>query len=228
MISTIIARGTENERKEKALNLCKEQQIDFYDQQTFSQPTSDEKGSAEEKFGIALIRKIKQRALLKPAYSKSSAVVILEAHLLTLPAQQALLKLLEEPPEQTIIILTTDREESLLPTICSRCKIIHLASGLIERPQHDDLIHAIILNQNIPIGERLSIAETITKDHPDLWVKALIITARQHLLEAVESDNVGILKKLPRTIVLAQETERLLTTTNANQRLVVEQLLLSI
>lgn len=228
MISTIIARGTDEERKEKALFICKEQQIDIYDQQIFSPPTSDEKGSAEEKFGIALIRKIKQHAILKPVYSKWSAIVILEAHLLTLPAQQALLKLLEEPPEQTIIILTADREESFLPTICSRCKIVHLESSLKKPLQQDEIINKIILQQDISLGERLSFAETISKDHPELWIKEFIIAAREHMLKAINSDDLDLLRRMPKSLTSAQEAERLLSTTNANQRLVIEQLLLSI
>ena len=48
-------------------------------------------------------------------------VWIEEANLLTIPAQNALLKMLEEPPEDTTFYLTCDAATSLLPTIRSRC-----------------------------------------------------------------------------------------------------------
>lgn len=52
------------------------------------------------------------------------AIIIDEAHQLTEPAQQALLKLVEEPGEQTSIIFLAESDQSLLPTIRSRCKIL--------------------------------------------------------------------------------------------------------
>lgn len=48
-------------------------------------------------------------------------VWIEEANLLTIPAQNALLKLLEEPPANTDFYLTCQTQSSLLATIRSRC-----------------------------------------------------------------------------------------------------------
>lgn len=47
-------------------------------------------------------------------------IIIQDAHGLTTEAQNALLKLIEEPPADTCIILTADRKDLLLPTISSR------------------------------------------------------------------------------------------------------------
>lgn len=47
-------------------------------------------------------------------------LLVEDAHLMTTEAQNAFLKLLEEPPADTIIILTTVAEGDLLPTISSR------------------------------------------------------------------------------------------------------------
>lgn len=52
------------------------------------------------------------------------AIVIDQAHLMTQDAQNAFLKLLEEPPAQCTFILMSTNEDSLLPTIRSRCQII--------------------------------------------------------------------------------------------------------
>ena len=52
---------------------------------------------------------------------------------MTIEAQNALLKTLEEPPEYAIIILITTNKESLLDTIKSRCEIIKfLPIGTID------------------------------------------------------------------------------------------------
>ncbi len=53
-------------------------------------------------------------------------VWIEEANLLTIPAQNALLKMLEEPPELTTFYLSCQSPAMLLPTIRSRTKVITL------------------------------------------------------------------------------------------------------
>ena len=54
------------------------------------------------------------------------AIQILDAENMTIQAQNALLKILEEPPENTFFILTSCHPEQLLPTIRSRCRSIKL------------------------------------------------------------------------------------------------------
>jgi DNA polymerase-3 subunit delta' len=49
-----------------------------------------------------------------------------EADRLTLPAQNALLKTLEEPPAGTTIIMTAQEPMALLPTVLSRCRQLFL------------------------------------------------------------------------------------------------------
>lgn len=71
--------------------------------------------------GIEEIRNLKTWAALKPFQTTFKVVLIRKAQNLTVEAQNAMLKLLEEPPEQTIIVLTVDDAKNLLPTVISRC-----------------------------------------------------------------------------------------------------------
>jgi DNA polymerase III delta prime subunit len=85
--------------------------------------------SAEGKaIGIEPIRELEHFLSLKvPGHKQLNRVVIIEdSHLLTVEAQNALLKTLEEPPEGTIIILTANREDAMLPTIRSRTTSINI------------------------------------------------------------------------------------------------------
>lgn len=52
------------------------------------------------------------------------AIIVEHSPALTTEAQNAFLKLLEEPPEDTIIILTAASQRALLPTIVSRLQLI--------------------------------------------------------------------------------------------------------
>lgn len=69
---------------------------------------------------IAQIRNLQSDIVIKP-HKKYKIYIIDKAEKMTLEAQNALLKTLEEPPEYAIIILITSNENLLLNTIKSRC-----------------------------------------------------------------------------------------------------------
>jgi hypothetical protein len=76
--------------------------------------------------GIDQIRQLHQ-IIYQKTLSEQRFAIIPQAESLTPPAQNAFLKLLEEPPTQATIILATPSPHLLLPTIVSRCQIINLA-----------------------------------------------------------------------------------------------------
>lgn len=77
---------------------------------------------------IESIRKIQAFVRLKTTGTAAirRAIVIEHANRMTTEAQNALLKLLEEPPADTVIILTASQLHDLLPTIRSRVQIMHV------------------------------------------------------------------------------------------------------
>lgn len=90
-----------------------------------------------ESIKIKTIREIKEK-LSFSAYqaNKTRYFVFLDAHLTTIPAQNALLKSIEEPPKNTQIILITNNPQKLLDTIRSRCQLIILGDQN-EKPNQD-------------------------------------------------------------------------------------------
>ena len=74
---------------------------------------------------------------VKPFRAAHRVVIINEAHLLSLPAANALLKTLEEPPPYAVIILVAD-EMMLLETIVSRCQ--RLRFGLLSEKDLGDFL----------------------------------------------------------------------------------------
>lgn len=81
---------------------------------------------ADSKLGIEQARKIKEHFSLKPYQAKGRVAVLEDATSLTLEAQNALLKLLEEPPSEALLLLGASSEIKLLPTVLSRCQIIRV------------------------------------------------------------------------------------------------------
>ncbi|MFC1621618.1 ATP-binding protein [Candidatus Omnitrophota bacterium] len=85
----------------------------------------------ERKAGSIKIEKIREmiyQASLKPYEAKKRICIVSDAEAMTLEAQNALLKLLEEPPQNHIFILTASNASALLPTVLSRCKVLKFYS----------------------------------------------------------------------------------------------------
>lgn len=72
---------------------------------------------------IAQIRKLQSDIVIKP-HKEYKIYIINHAEKMTVEAQNALLKTLEEPPHYAIMILVTSNKEALLDTIKSRCELI--------------------------------------------------------------------------------------------------------
>ncbi len=72
--------------------------------------------------GIDEIRDLREKSSIAPTYSKFKVYIIDEVHMLTLPAFNALLKLLEEPPAHVIFILATTDVQKVPETIISRAQ----------------------------------------------------------------------------------------------------------
>jgi len=75
--------------------------------------------------GIEQILAWQQKVYLKHYEGKYKVSVIEQADSLTLPAANALLKVIEEPPERTVIILCAQNAEGILPTIKSRAQLVY-------------------------------------------------------------------------------------------------------
>lgn len=75
---------------------------------------------------IEAIRKLQHFLKLKTSGTQAirRIVIIEHAQAMTLEAQNAFLKLLEEPPADTALLLTVDNPQTLLPTILSRVQSI--------------------------------------------------------------------------------------------------------
>ena len=87
--------------------------------------------------GVDEVREqINNDIVIKPYSSKYKVYIIDEAEKMTVQAQNALLKTIEEPPEYAVILLLTNNIGGLLPTIQSRCVRLDLKvvdDGLVKK-----------------------------------------------------------------------------------------------
>lgn len=95
----------------------------------------------EETIGIADIRTgLNEDILLKPYRAKYKVYVIDDAQNMTVQAQNALLKTLEEPPSYAVIILVSNTVDAMLPTIQSRSVLLPV------KPLPDEVIRNYLMN----------------------------------------------------------------------------------
>ena len=84
----------------------------------------------EGSIGIDQIREIKHFLSQKPVSSSRRVVIIEQAGKLTSQAQNAVLKIAEEPPASGLIILTANNPDVLLATLRSRLQLVYFGRVL--------------------------------------------------------------------------------------------------
>ncbi len=72
--------------------------------------------------GVDNVRALRDEAIYSPAQVKKRVYIVDEVHMLSTPAFNALLKILEEPPEHLMFILATTELHKVPATILSRCQ----------------------------------------------------------------------------------------------------------
>lgn len=85
---------------------------------------TDGKGRQRRGVYVDQIRHMAADAWVLPQEADRKVYIIRQAHKMNVQAQNAALKVLEEPPEWAVFILCADSAEELLPTIRSRCALI--------------------------------------------------------------------------------------------------------
>jgi DNA polymerase-3 subunit delta' len=159
--------------------------------------------------GIEAVRELQQFVKLKlPADRPWRIITICDAGNLSGEAQNAILKLLEEPPERTIFMLTATTPQAVLPTIRSRVQQL-----TIHQPPQADVISYFEaqgydsqqVQQTYPISgglPGLMHALLEQEEHP---LKSAVQTARK-LLQSTQFERLCLVdelaKKKPETLQL--------------------------
>ncbi len=228
MQSYIIHGGDQDTRLAKSRELSHERGVDQFDISILSGDLEEEKATS---IGIKEVKALQQRLYLKPYKGTVKSCIIPQAELLTLPAQNALLKILEEPPGETLIFLLIQNSRTLLPTIRSRCSEIDISPK--EAPpifeNEDALMEEWASFKNGSVNEQLKRAQDFAKDKDEsiARLKKYLFTLSRSLQKSIRNSG-GDAMVITSDIHALQEAHTLLTTTNTNPRLVFEHLFLSL
>lgn len=105
--------------------------------ETGNNPDFFQVSSKKASIGVDDIREqVVEQMDIKPYRSKYKIFLIAEAERMTVQAQNALLKTIEEPPSYGIVILLTKNPAKIISTVhsrCSRIRVLPLSSKIIEQ-----------------------------------------------------------------------------------------------
>ena len=126
-------------------------------------------------------------------------IVIDDADAMSRDAQNALLKLLEEPVENVHFILTTHHETQLLPTIKSRTQMVQLLS--ISADQSQELLRSYSLDETT-MRQALFLASghpaeltRLAEDQDYFASRSVVVTDARNFLQADDYGRLVIIKK---------------------------------
>jgi hypothetical protein len=113
----------------------------------------------------------------RPIGSPARIVIIDSAESMTFDAEDAILKIVEEPPEYAVIILISSDADAIVPTLVSRCRRIYF-----PRAGKEIIKNWLVNGKNIPLEDaeravklsfgRPGLALDIAEGRLDPWKKA--------------------------------------------------------
>ena len=102
---------------------------------------------------VEMAREVIGQASFRPFEARRRVVIVDEADALLPPAQNALLKTLEEPPPSSMFVLVSARPDSLLETVRSRCPRVRFG-----RLGPGDLAEVLVRHCGVARGEAAGLA----------------------------------------------------------------------
>lgn len=132
---------------------------------------------------MAAIRDLIQEAYLPPYEADCKVFLLHETDALSEICQNALLKTLEEPPQNTYLFLICERAVSLLPTLLSRCALLHFTSLQKSSDDHALDLMRKILNERLKYGlsgfhDLLLEIDAIEEKNESVLLEEILIHAR--------------------------------------------------
>ena len=103
---------------------------------------------------VDFVREIRSDMFIRPNEGIKKIYLFPRAQDMGLEAQNALLKVLEEPPAYGVFLLLTDNPEKLLPTIRSRCVELKM------QPLHEELLRSV-LHREFPDAAESTVSAAI-------------------------------------------------------------------
>lgn len=167
---------------------------------------------------IDQVRDLKRHIFQKPVSQKYKFVLIESAEKLTDEAQNALLKILEEPPRHAILVLEAKNKESLLPTILSRVVAKQVFAKNITDQESD-----LLKEKNM--GKLLEEISAI--ENPHEWLDDQILLLYNELMQNIRNNHKDTSAQISDIIEKCAQTKQMIAA-NVNPRFALANLIFSL
>jgi len=157
---------------------------------------------SQKNIGIGQIREIKRFLALKNWQNGRRVVAIADGDNLTIPAQNALLKILEEPGQLTTIVIQTNNSQRLLPTIRSRCQLLRQASQKEDGRRWENFL--VEITKSSP-RKRLQLIGRAQLELPAPVLLDRLLQASQQLLYRASAAQMPLLQAQTKAIVTSRQ-----------------------
>ena len=180
---------------------------------------------AEKKtVSVELIRQLQADAFVHPNESKRKIYLIPRAQDMTENAQNALLKIIEEPPSYAVFLLLTDNAEKLLPTVRSRSVELRLeaAEQQSQLPQVELFVKAYAQKDRYELTHLLCSMEKLQRDQVlqcfAQWKKLLTdgLSARAGMQGTQQAHTLGRSRTAQELAAAAAQLQQAMELTAAN------------
>ncbi len=189
--------------------------------QSFDHPDIQWLNQPDETLSIERVRDLPQLVATKPM-GQTRFVILANLESASVPAQNALLKILEEPPANNQFLLVTTNLAKVLPTIRSRTRLVNLAT---EQGSSLDVTAIQQLYKDVTSSSYAGLIELAEKysarEEAGQLVRNLIEYLHQRLENTTEPQTGLKLANHLKVLIKAQEY----LDKNANVRLVLEDAL---
>jgi DNA polymerase-3 subunit delta' len=193
-----------------------------------------ERGPDDTRVRIGQVRALQERLRLRAAEGGWRAAVLADAEWLNQEAQNALLRLLEEPPARTTLVLVAATASGLLATVRSRCQRVVFApppARLGDAPETCALAERLAGAGALAAPALLDWAEEYRGARADAAaaVTGLLHTASLWLRDRVaERAGAGDVARELAAFAELQACRKALAQRNANPQMVAERALLAV
>lgn len=194
-------------------------------------PEEEEKKGVVKKKDIKVekIRELEHQLSLSSHGGQYKVAIINEADRLTVSAQNALLKTLEEPREKAVIILIAHNQEKILVTLRSRCVIKKF--NPFEKEADAALTVEFRKILKMSLTEKFVLAENLSKNVPEILtlLDSWTVILRENIFKKEKNIQLDLGINSAQALEAIEEigkTTLSLKETNANARCLLESLFL--
>ncbi len=195
-----------------------------------------ERGEADTRVRIGQIRALQRALRLRAEGEGRRAAVIADAEWLNVEAQNALLRVLEEPPPNTTLVLVASSPASLLATVRSRCQRVVFPAppeDLLADPERSELVDRIGRLGSTHTPDLLDWAAEYRGARADAAVEVhrLLETGaawlHRRVIERIREPGCDVRRELDANHELS-DCRKVLDQRNANPQMVAERALLAL